>query len=744
MDRRRAKYDAAVSAVNEALAHRDWERALEIINAFYAAREKSLATQTRGAIPPAHPTLYNRVLAALARERNVAAAERVLALAQANPLVRPDAYTYASVIAACARAGAVYAAYKHFQAMLRSDIAPDIVVFNTLLRACDKDAALAQRLWRSMEQAKVQPDVASYSSLIHSFAEAKQYTKARQAYARMLDAKLRPNASTYAALIRAAGHAHLWSRALAYYAQAQAENVTPNLALHRAVMLVYASMSDAARAQAHYAALPPEWQRDEALQVSLLKACARDVVRARDVWSTLVATAAPATLSTAHYASYLYALCRAGDLDAAWALLAEMRERNVRYDGTTFLALLTAFAAQRRVSSSLAVLAMMRAHSVRVTARHYNAALQACRDFEHDAQRVLHDMRTHHDEATMLDVVGYNILINLCAKHSAHALSSSADNEDVADEEPAAPHAHADCGGKEQALKLYYAMRQARLRPDTVTFNTLLKVCGDAGDVHEVARLAAEMDELGVRANALTYRALLRAYRRDGERALQTLRKMQRIGMAVDAGAYAYVMHALRIAGRATEVLALFDELVARGLEPHVEHYGIVISAHAALQHEVDHAFARVHDMKARGLAPTERIASLLLAAVVPSGDVAQVERVLAFVKHEEIPSGEALYEAMLHFYAARHDVTRVRELFAELSATGVRRTWRAWRAWLRTMHACGDTAAIVAEWPRLKGDRVRLDAFGCSVVVDALVHVRLPPPPCRHALIDCAGGTRG
>jgi pentatricopeptide repeat protein len=66
------------------------------------------------------------------------------------------------------------------------------------------------------------------------------------------------------------------------------------------------------------------------------------------------------------------------------------------------------------------------------------------------------------------------------------------------------------CSGEaSKALEMYKKMKKSGLRPNLVTFNTLIDVLGKAEMIFEVQEIVEEMTALGYKPDVITYTSLL-------------------------------------------------------------------------------------------------------------------------------------------------------------------------------------------------------------------------------------------
>lgn len=129
---------------------------------------------------PMNTVLYTTLIKGFARIGKVAEAMSVYEKMQADSNVSPDLITYSILIKANCDASRLAEALQLLDAMLKSGLQPDEVVFNNLLAGCAKqaNAELALRLYKDMVASKVAPSNATFSIMIGLYSSCKLFDEA--------------------------------------------------------------------------------------------------------------------------------------------------------------------------------------------------------------------------------------------------------------------------------------------------------------------------------------------------------------------------------------------------------------------------------------------------------------------------------------------------------------------------------------------------------------------------------------
>lgn len=279
------------------------------------------------------------------------------------------------------------------------------------------------------------------------------------------------------------------------------------------------------------------------------------VVRALDALRAAGAEAGGALAHAAPHAAAAEALCAHGDLDGA----LDAVERGAVVFGA------------------------------RPDARSFTALLGGC-DAPGDVSRVRASMEANGVRSAECDAVFFNALL------SARGREARGDLGQVSD------------GGGEQQERLREAvesvlheMREAGVRPDEATYNTLIAQRAACGDRAGAARVLAEMvGEAGLAPGVRTFNALLSLLSRvrgageearpptrgeaaaDATEAARLIDAMNAAGVAPNAMTFRRLLQACGAARRWSDAVALLDEMAERRLRPSAQDYGDLLEVRLA------------------------------------------------------------------------------------------------------------------------------------------------------------------
>ena len=183
-------------------------------------------------------------------------------------LVTPTSGTYASVVAAFARASNPASAEKWLQRMLETtspttDAASEVVGFNAALLAYSnaQDAAGALRVLEAFESRatdecpNAKPDVISYNTAMSACARGDQPANAEKIFHQMVKKGITPNQISFSTVIHAHAHAGASIKAQKWLDRMRAEGVAPDAISYNSVCAAHAKRGDVPSALACFNAM---------------------------------------------------------------------------------------------------------------------------------------------------------------------------------------------------------------------------------------------------------------------------------------------------------------------------------------------------------------------------------------------------------------------------------------------------------------------------------------------------------
>eukprot|EP00178_Gracilaria_changii_P004357 TRINITY_DN168_c0_g1_i1.p1 TRINITY_DN168_c0_g1~~TRINITY_DN168_c0_g1_i1.p1 ORF type:complete len:1029 (+),score=156.77 TRINITY_DN168_c0_g1_i1:114-3089(+) len=153
---------------------------------------------------------YNRRISAYARKRDLQGALRTLSELDRSPSVSRNLFTYNAVINALVVCSQHARAHEFWRTMQEAGIQPNLVTYNTMLKSCfggsEEDVQRAFSLLDEMKERGIAADRVTLNSVINACVSAGRVSEAQKVYEMMRVQKIEPDAYTFCTLAKQARH----------------------------------------------------------------------------------------------------------------------------------------------------------------------------------------------------------------------------------------------------------------------------------------------------------------------------------------------------------------------------------------------------------------------------------------------------------------------------------------------------------------------------------------------------------
>ncbi|KAL4190088.1 hypothetical protein AMTRI_Chr08g168680 [Amborella trichopoda] len=141
-------------------------------------------------------------------------------------------------------------------------------------------------------------------------------------------------------------------------------------------------------------------------------------------------------------------------------------------------------------------------------------------------------------------------------------------------------YAFAETGQNKKALLIFEDMKNAKCKPDQITYNTVIAILGKMGKIDGMLQEFSSMKESGHLPDIITYNTLINSFRQMGrlDLCINLMREMVRNGIEPDLRSYTAMIDCLGRVGQVDEALELFSEMTNKRQKPSVYIYRSLIS----------------------------------------------------------------------------------------------------------------------------------------------------------------------
>ncbi|KAJ3692832.1 hypothetical protein LUZ60_011927 [Juncus effusus] len=276
------------------------------------------------------------------------------------------------------------------------------------------------------------------------------------------------------------------------------------------------------------------------------------------------------------YSTLINAWCRAGQLDKAEKLFAEMGQTGLNPNVYTYTCVIDAMCRSGQLPRAQELLCQMISSGCQPNTATFNAIVRA----HLKAGRAELVLQVHNQMKQLglePDIITYNFLIEShCGKNQKNLEAAlKVLNQMVA--KNCNPNCHSfnpifgllvSTKNIKAAHNLYDKMRELKVQPNTVTFNYLINLFNKEKKMDMVLRIKKEMEKEGVEPNVNTYGALISVYceRGNWRRAVDAIMEMIQVkGLKPTDSVYRMVVDQLRKNGQIKKCKDLREIMVQKG-----------------------------------------------------------------------------------------------------------------------------------------------------------------------------------
>jgi len=382
-------------------------------------------------------------------------------------------------------------AFSVFEAMERSGIDLNCIMFNTVLDACVecKDLKAAEAWMERMRQASM-TDVVSFNTLIKAHLQNGSFDKVRRLMELMTSEGLKPNQVTFNELLNSMaskGGEGLRKQMWGIIDEMKVAEVKPNqvtISILLKCLNSYSSQTEVAKTMDLIKFM--DEPMDEVLLSSVVEACVR--IGKPDLLETQLKNlqdSAPITINGSHtYGSLIKAYGHAGDLTSIWRCWKEMRSRHIKPTSITVGCMVEAIVRNGDTEGAYDLIHQMQDDEQCRDVLNSIIYCSVLKGFtrERKIDRVWAVYKEMKEQKAELSIVTYNTLIDACAR----------------------------CGRMEHLPTLLEDMKMHRATPNVITYSTMLKGHCQNGDVQMGFTILAQIKkDPNLKADEIMYNSLL-------------------------------------------------------------------------------------------------------------------------------------------------------------------------------------------------------------------------------------------
>jgi len=442
-----------------------------------------------------------------------------------------DVAKHISMIRNCAAQKDLKGAVNVFESLEKSGVDMNSIIYNTVIDACVECRDLrAAEEWMEQTKKLGMADVVSYNTLIKAHLQTGNFEKARCLMAEMTKEKLQPNRVTFNELINAmvskggdSCRKLMWD----IVDEMKTADVKPNQVTISILLKNLNSWSgqvDIAKTMDLIDTM--DEPMDEVLLSSVVEACVRigkpDLLESQ--LKKLQESSAIAINGSHTYGSLIKAYGHARDIQGIWRCWKEMRSRHIKPSSITLGCMIEAIVSNGDTEGAYDLIHQMQDDEHCRDAINSVIYCSVLKGFtrEKKMERAWAVFEEISDKKIELSVVMYNTLIDACARCARmDRLPTILESMKAAGVKPnlitysTMLKGHCQNGDIQTGFSILEEMRKGtNLKPDEIMYNSLLDGCAQGNLVDEGLRLLEQMQTEGVKPSNFTLSILVKLMNR--------------------------------------------------------------------------------------------------------------------------------------------------------------------------------------------------------------------------------------
>ncbi|XP_059069451.1 pentatricopeptide repeat-containing protein At4g21065-like [Cryptomeria japonica] len=479
--------------------------------------------------------------------------------------LQPDRFTFASVLPACAKMGALEQGIDIHKSVENRGISSDVLVATALVDmyakcgSIDKACELFDRMPRRNE--------ISWNAMIAGYARNGFVEKALEIFKQMQLAGVKPNSATFASILPACAKMGSLEQGMDIHKSIKDRRILSDVVVATALVDMYAKCGSIDKARELFDKIPQ-----------------RNVVS----WNAMIAG---------------YARC--GSVDKARELFDRMPQRNV----ISWNAMIAGYAQKGSLEKASETFKQMELAGVKPNSTTFASILPACAKMGALEQGMdIH--KSIKDRRILSDVIVATALVDMYAKcgsiYKARELFDNMPQRNVVSWN-AMIAGYAQNGYVEKALETFKQMQLAGVNPDLTTFACVLPACAKMGalqqgmEIHQIMKdrgilsdivvgnalvdmyakcgsidNACELFNRMLQKDVVSWTAMIAGYAQNGfiGKALETFKQMQLAGVKPNSTTFACVLCACSHSGLVDEGCKYFNHMTnPYRITPTIDHY---------------------------------------------------------------------------------------------------------------------------------------------------------------------------
>ncbi|KAF6163180.1 hypothetical protein GIB67_025044 [Kingdonia uniflora] len=276
----------------------------------------------------------------------------------------------------------------------------------------------------------------------------------------------------------------------------------------------------------------------------------------------------------------------------------------------------------------------------------------------------------------------------------------------------------------ESAERVFEVMQCGKVRPDVVSYNTMIKGYSKTGKLGKATEKLKEMEVM----NVVSYNTMsliqLCYSNSDINSYLGLFREMEEKGLEIPSHAYSLVISGLCKDGRCSEGYAVFDLMVRKGCKANVAIYTTLIDSFAK-SGNIEEGMKLFERMKDEGFEPDEVTYGVIVNSLCKVGKLDNAMEYFEFCREKSFAIIAVFYSSLISGLGKVGRVDEAEKLFEEMEVKGCTRDSYCYNALIDAFAKCEKMDEALTLFERMEDEGCDQTVYTYTILINGLFKER-------------------
>ncbi|KAF5205506.1 Pentatricopeptide repeat-containing protein [Thalictrum thalictroides] len=293
------------------------------------------------------------------------------------------------------------------------------------------------------------------------------------------------------------------------------------------------------------------------------------------------------------------------------------------------------------------------------------------------------------------------------------------------------------CNLPNKAVELFEKMKDFECKPDDVTYSAMIDAYGRAGNVDLALSLYDRARTEKWRIDAVTFATLIKIYGKSGnfDGVLNVYEEMKALGVKPNLVVYNTLLDAMGRAKRPWQAKSIYKDMINNGLEPSSSTYAAILRAYCRSRYGED-ALIIYREMKAKGVGLNVILYNSMLAMCADIGYIDQSVEIYDDMKRSKDCKPDSwTYSSLITMYSCSGKVMEAENVLNEMLEAGFEPNIFVLTSLIQCYGKANRTDDVVKSFNRLQELGITPDDRFCGCLLNVMTQI---PKEELGKLVEC------